>query len=70
MSSGMPGSWKRQEGLSTGASGEGTALGHLDLRRLVSETERGQTSVVRSICPRKLTQLVVSSCPDLKAPSH
>ena len=38
-SPGMPGaprSWKRQEGPSPGASGGNAALGHLDLRRLVS----------------------------------
>ena len=33
-----PRSWKRQEGPSPGASGGSTALGHLDLRRLVSRT--------------------------------
>ena len=33
---GVPGSWKRREGPSAGASGGSAALGHLDLRRLVS----------------------------------
>ena len=52
MSPGTPGahrSWKRQKGPSAGASGGSAVLEHLDLRYLVSRTERGQDSVVRSL---------------------
>lgn len=51
-SPGKPGarrSWKRQEGPSAGASGGRAVLGHLDLRYLVSRTERGQVTVVQSL---------------------
>nr|XP_060148125.1 probable bifunctional dTTP/UTP pyrophosphatase/methyltransferase protein isoform X3 [Globicephala melas] len=38
---GAPRSWKRREGPSPGASGGSAALGHLDLKRLVSRTGGG-----------------------------
>ena len=62
-----PKNWKRQEGAWAGASGGSMALGHPDLRRLVSRIEGGQASV-QSVCVvvchhrlRKLMQLVGSS---------
>lgn len=60
-----------------GASGESSVLGHPDLRCLVSKTERGQASVVRSVrvvvcrcCPGSSCSWWAAPCPDLKPPAH
>ena len=70
--------WKRQEEPFSGASGGSAVLGHPDLSRLVSRTERGQASFVPSLCvcssvtaaPGNSCSWWEVCCPDLKPASH